>query len=124
MKGIPNSHSLAWRIGRVVCLAKQAASLSTLPEALIQECGGSQSAQRLFQGKIRNVESSLTNTAHSLGKVTIEPLSDDEMESDADRLENLTEVVVPFMNENLAVLGKNGQGEETVGSFVAVLDKH
>ncbi|EHY53387.1 hypothetical protein HRR83_003594 [Exophiala dermatitidis] len=112
--GIPNTHSLAWRLGRVVFQAQQSASLASLPEALIKECGGDQTARRLFQGKIRSVESALTTTAHSLGKVTIEALGEDETESEADKRGSWTEVVIPFMNENLAVLGKNGRGEETV----------
>ncbi|EXJ83122.1 hypothetical protein A1O1_06741 [Capronia coronata CBS 617.96] len=112
--GIPNTHSLAWRLGRVVCRAQQSASLSTIPEAIIEECGGDQTARRLFQGKIRSVESALTTTAHNLGKVTIESLSEGEMEGDADKAGDWTEVVIPFMNENLAVVGKDAKGEETV----------
>jgi DUF917 family protein len=112
--GIPNTFSLAWRLGRVVCQAKQAASLSTIAEVLIRESGGSKSARLVFQGKIRAVESSLTATAHSLGRVTIERLSEDEIESDADKQEGYGEAVVPFMNENLAVIAKMESGEETV----------
>lgn len=114
-KGIPYTHSLAWRIGRVVSRAQESGTLSTLPEALIEECGGRRSAQRLFQGKIRSVESALTSTAHSLGKVVIEALGEDEMETDADRSGSWTEVSVPFMNENLAVVGKRADGGEAVG---------
>ncbi|KIX05403.1 uncharacterized protein Z518_06275 [Rhinocladiella mackenziei CBS 650.93] len=124
--GIPNTHSLAWRMGRVVCLAQESASLSTLPEALIEECGGEQTMQRLFQGKIRSVESAITTTAHSVGKVIVEALSEDEMESDADKAGNWIEVAIPFMNENLAVLGKNEKGEEavlaTVPDLIFLLD--
>ena len=118
--GIPNTHSLAWRLGRVVCSAQQAATLSTIPDALIEECGGQESAQRLFTGKIRNVESGLTKTAHSVGKVTIEALSEEEAETDADKSDDWSEIVVPFMNENLAVIGKNRAGQETV-SLIAFL---
>lgn len=124
--GISYSHSLAWRIGRAVCVTRQSASLSTLPEALIAECGGNRSAKRLFQGKIRGVESVLTDTAHSLGKVTIEALSEDEMETEADRSAEYSEVVVPFLNENLAVIGKAGSGEDvvlaTVPDLIFLLD--
>lgn len=116
--GLPNTHSLAWRLGGVVCLAQQSASLSTLADALIEECGGPKTAQRLFTGKIRSVESGLTKTAHSVGKVTIEALSEDESESAADRSDAWSEVVVPFMNENLAVLGKDKSGQETVSLIV------
>lgn len=115
--GIPNTHSLAWRLGRVVSIAQQSASLSTVADALIEECGGPNTAQRLFTGKIRSVESGLTKTAHSVGRVTIESLSEDEAENDADKSENWSEVVIPFMNENLAVLGKDRQGKETVRPY-------
>jgi DUF917 family protein len=116
--GIPNTYSLSWRLGRVICLAKQTASLSTVTDALIKECGGSKSAQSLFQGKIRSVESNVTNTAHSIGKVTIERLGENEMESEADKEGEWSEVVIPFMNENLAIIGKNERGEETVSACV------
>jgi DUF917 family protein len=112
--GIPNTHSLAWRLGRVVCRAQQENTLSALPEALIAECGGPETARRLFTGKIRSVESGITATAHSVGKVIIEALAEGEMESEAERQEAWTEVVVPFMNENLAVIGKDKAGQETV----------
>lgn len=116
--GIPNTHSLAWRLGRVVAQAQQSNSLSLLPDMLIAECGGPGSARRLFTGKIRSVESGLTMTAHSVGKVTIEALGEDEAESNADLNQEWTEVVVPFMNENLAVLGRDRAGEETVGQYL------
>jgi hypothetical protein len=85
-----------------------------LPEALIEECGGPETARRVFTGKIRSVESGITATAHSVGKVTIEALGEDEMESEADHEDSWTEILVPFMNENLAVIGKNRAGQETV----------
>ncbi|OCT48018.1 hydantoinase [Cladophialophora carrionii] len=119
--GIPNSYSLAWRIGRVVSVAKQSSSLSALPEALIEEVGGRRSAKRLFQGKIRSVESVLTSTAHSLGKVTIEAISEDEMEFGTDRASDYAAVVVPFMNENLAVIGRDDEGREDVLAIVPEL---
>lgn len=86
-----------------------------MTDSLIAECGGPQSAKRVFQGKIRSVESSLTTTAHSVGKVVIERLGEDEVESDADRGGvGLVEVSIPFMNENLAVIGKTEDGKEEV----------
>lgn len=112
--GIPNTHSLAWRLGRVVAQAQQSNMLSTLPEKLIAESGGPGSARRLFTGKIRGVESGLTTTAHSVGKVTIEALSEEEVEGEADREGNWKEIVIPFMNENLAAIGKDSNGQETV----------
>ncbi|OHW99935.1 hydantoinase [Colletotrichum incanum] len=112
--GIPNTYSLAWRLGRVVALAQQAGTVSTVTKDIIEAAGGPGSAKLLFQGKIRSVESTLTTTAHSLGKVTVERLSESEMETETDRIgEGLKEVVVPFMNENLGVLGMLEDGSET-----------
>ncbi|KAK2774478.1 hydantoinase [Colletotrichum kahawae] len=119
--GIPNTYSLAWRLGRVVALAQQAGTVSTVTKDLIEAAGGPSSAKVLFQGKIRGVESTLTTTAHSLGKVTVERLSESEMETDTDRIgEDLKEVVVPFMNENLGVLGKLEDGTERVSLIISV----
>jgi DUF917 family protein len=112
--GIPNTYSLAWRLGRVVAISQQAASLSTVGDDIIKECGGEGSARRIFQGKIRSVESNLTSTAHSIGKVTIERLGDNEVENDSDRLEGPMEVIIPFMNENLAAIAVDEEGKETV----------
>ncbi|KAL0935436.1 hydantoinase [Colletotrichum truncatum] len=125
--GIPNTYSLAWRLGRVVALAQQAGTVSTVTRDLIEAAGGPGGAKVLFQGKIRSVESTLTTTAHSLGKVTVERLSESEMETDIDRVgEGLKEVVVPFMNENLGVLGKLEDGTEkvlaTVPDLIFLLD--
>lgn len=117
--GIPNTYSLAWRLGRVVALAQQAGTVASVTGDIIEAAGGPGSARVLFQGKIRGVESTLTTTAHSLGKVTVERLSESEMETETDRVgEGLREVVVPFMNENLGVLGKLEDGSETVSSLI------
>ena len=117
--GIPNTYSLAWRLGRAVSIAQQTTSLSSVPERIIAECGGAKSARRVFTGKIRSVESSLTTTAHSVGRVIIERLRDGEIEDAGDRNAGMEweEVHIPFMNENLAVLGRDDKGEETVRPF-------
>ncbi|TQN63946.1 putative D-/L-hydantoinase subunit A, partial [Colletotrichum shisoi] len=113
--GIPNTYSLAWRLGRAVALAQQRGAVAHVAGDIIEAAGGPGSARVLFQGKIRGVESTLTTTAHSLGKVTVERLSESEMETETDRVgEGLREVVVPFMNENLGVLGKLEDGSETI----------
>lgn len=113
--GIPNTYSLAWRLGRAVAIAQKAGNTADVPRALIEAAGGDKSARVLFQGKIRSVKSTLTATAHSLGEVTIERLSDSEMETEVDKVrDGLEEVVVPFMNENLAAIGKKEDGSEQV----------
>jgi DUF917 family protein len=114
--GIPNTFSLSWRLGRVVAKAQRTASLANVADALIDEAGGSGSARRIFQGKIRGVASTITATAHSLGEVAVERLGEDEMETDADKAEAWTEVTIPFMNENLAVIATNREGEKKVST--------
>ncbi|TDZ41423.1 putative D-/L-hydantoinase subunit A [Colletotrichum trifolii] len=125
--GIPNTYSLAWRLGRAVALAQRAGTVAAVARDIVDAAGGAGSARVLFQGKIRGVESTLTASAHSLGKVTVERLGEGEMETDADRVgEGLREVVVPFMNENLAVLGTLEDGSEqvlaTVPDLIFLLD--
>ncbi|KAJ0163191.1 Hydantoin utilization protein A [Colletotrichum tanaceti] len=122
--GIPNTYSLAWRLGRVVALAQQRGTVASVTEGIIEAAGGPGSARVLFQGKIRAVESTLTTTAHSLGRVTVERLSEGEMETETDRAagEGLREVVIPFMNENLGVLGKLEDGSETGKMLATVPD--
>jgi len=113
---IPNTYSLAWRLGRAVSIAQQTTSLSSVPERIIAECGGDKSARRVFTGKIRSVESSLTTTAHGVGKVIVERLGEDEVEVEDERNAAVgwDEVHIPFMNENLALVGRNKGGKETV----------
>lgn len=61
------------------------------------------------------MQSSLTTSAHSVGKVVVERLSENEMENEEERSGGgYEEVHIPFKNENLAVVGKDDQGQETV----------
>ncbi|KAM0334518.1 hypothetical protein ACHAQA_001547 [Verticillium albo-atrum] len=127
--GIPNTFSLAWRLGRVVRRAQVESRMGTVTDALIAEAGGARSARRVFTGKIRGVETRITETGHSLGEVVVEGLGEDEVESEAERArdgEGWKEVRVPFMNENLAVIAKGADGKETmlatVPDLIMVLD--
>ncbi|TDZ20560.1 putative D-/L-hydantoinase subunit A [Colletotrichum orbiculare MAFF 240422] len=125
--GIPNTYSLAWRLGRAVALAQRAGTVAAVARDIVDAAGGPGSARVLFQGKIRGVESTLTASAHSLGRVAVERLGEGEMETDADRVGGgLRAVVVPFMNENLAVLGTLEDGSEqvlaTVPDLIFLLD--
>lgn len=117
---IPNSYSLAWRLGRCVSIAQQTSSLSVVTDSIIKECGGPESARVIFQGKIRSVESMVTTTAHSVGKIVIERLGEGESENESERDigGKWKEVNIPFMNENLAVVGVDEGGNETVSLSV------
>ncbi|PKS06076.1 hypothetical protein jhhlp_007910 [Lomentospora prolificans] len=127
--GIPNTFSLAWRLGRVVRSAQVNSTLGTVTDAIVAEVGGPTSARRVFTGKVRGVETKITETGHSLGQVIIEKLGEDEVEMEADRGlqgDEWSEVRVPFMNENLAVVTKGSHGEEkilaTVPDLIFLLD--
>lgn len=127
--GIPNTFSLAWRLGRAVVAAqRRAESFSGMVGAIIAECGGPRSCRLLFRGKVRGVESRVTTTAHSIGKVTVERLGEGEDELDVGDTTStsddetsaiefdpdLLEVEVPFINENLSVIGRTVEGHEKV----------
>lgn len=118
--GIPNTFSLAWRLGRAVVAAKsrpRAWSFADVARSIIAECGGPGCCRVVFRGKMRGVESRITTTAHSIGQVTIEKVDeedDDDGLYDGEDAGSITEVKVPFMNENLSVIGRKADGTEKV----------
>ncbi|TLD06539.1 uncharacterized protein PgNI_08578 [Pyricularia grisea] len=123
--GIPNTFSLAWRLGRAVVAAKSrqrgAWSFADVARSIIAECGGPRCCRVLFKGKMRGVESRITTTAHSIGQVTIERVDeedDDDGLYDGGDAGSVTEVKVPFMNENLSVVGRKTDGTEKVLAMV------
>lgn len=109
---------MAWRLGRVVRRAQINSALGSVADALIAEAGGPASARRVFAGKIRGVETVITETGHSLGHVVVGRLGDDEVDGGTEQTrqedKKWTEVRVPFMNENLAVLAMGEDGQEKV----------
>ncbi|KAI7928942.1 hydantoinase [Pyricularia oryzae] len=122
--GIPNTFSLAWRLGRAVVAAKsrpRAWSFADVARSIIAECGGPGCCRVVFRGKMRGVESRITTTAHSIGQVTIEKVDeedDDDGLYDGEDAGSITEVKVPFMNENLSVIGRKADGTEKVLAMV------
>lgn len=65
----------------------------------------------------------VTTTAHSVGKIVIERLGEGESENESERglSGRWKEVNIPFMNENLAVVGVDEEGSETVSPCLFVL---
>ncbi|EEQ86155.1 hypothetical protein RJZ56_002839 [Blastomyces dermatitidis] len=125
--GILNTHSLAWRLGRAVSLAKQGGHLFSVADEIIREFGGAPSAKVIFRGKIISVEHSLSATAHTTGKVALQQLSADELGVDGAGLSNGPErVVVEFVNENLSARGIYYDGSEeylaVVPDLIMLLD--
>ncbi|KAH8172487.1 hydantoinase/oxoprolinase domain-containing protein [Sarocladium implicatum] len=129
--GIPNTFSLAWRIGRAVRQAQIDSTIGNVVESIVAAAGGPSSAKKIFTGKVHQVDTKITETGHSLGEVVIKKLSDDEMEqtiegSSEGPEEAWSSVKVPFMNENLAVCATSADGEErilaTVPDLISILD--
>ncbi|TLS24345.1 hypothetical protein PpBr36_08422 [Pyricularia pennisetigena] len=122
--GIPNTFSLAWRLGRAVVAAKSRArtwSFADVAWSIITECGGPKCCRMLFRGKMRGVESRITTTAHSIGQVIIEKVDEEDEDDglcDGEEVGSVIEVKVPFMNENLSVVGRNAEGTEKVLAMV------
>lgn len=61
----------------------------------------------------------LTTTAHSVGKIVVERLGEGEAENEGERgvAGGFKEISIPFMNENLAVVGISEDGVETVNAL-------
>ncbi|KAK6463257.1 hypothetical protein DFJ63DRAFT_109475 [Scheffersomyces coipomensis] len=86
---VHKSISLAWRIGKAVCLAKQELDIENLPSRIIDSVGGPETGKFLFSGKIIDVSRKLFK-GHVYGEVVIEEES-----------ESKRQMVIPFKNENI-----------------------
>ncbi|GAD97362.1 hydantoinase [Paecilomyces variotii No. 5] len=129
--GILKSHSLAWRLGRAVALARQKGVISTVADNIIEVCG-EKSAGKLFEGKIVGVGQRLYK-GHSYGEVVVEKLRDYEWDgisrnvAGVDEQESLPERVrIPFKNENLIVEAEYASAEKKtlamVPDLIIILD--
>lgn len=114
--GILKSHSLAWRLGRAVALARQKGAISTVADNIIKVCG-EKSAGKIFEGKIVGVGERLYK-GHSYGEVVVEKLRDYERDATFDSQAGNNEealperVRIPFKNENLIVEAEYASGEK------------
>ncbi|KAL3418384.1 hydantoinase [Phlyctema vagabunda] len=122
---IPKTHSLAWRLGRAVAIARSRATISTVSDDIIQEFGGSQSAGKIFAGKIVGVGQKLYK-GHSYGNLVIQKLADYEREAGEATEDGIEQLSIPFMNENLVVEASYTSGEKkiiaTVPDLIMVID--
>ncbi|KAI5284342.1 hypothetical protein KEM54_001413 [Ascosphaera aggregata] len=117
--GILNSHSLAWRLGRAMSIARKQGRVYSMSRDIIQEFGGDEAAKVLFRGKIISVEHNLSATAHSTGTITLQKLSDDEITADPSYTQmTATKIMVEFVNENLSVKVLDG---ESPGEYLALV---
>ncbi|KAJ9295481.1 hypothetical protein DTO271G3_5937 [Paecilomyces variotii] len=128
--GILKSHSLAWRLGRAVALARQKGAISTVADDIIKVCG-EKSAGKLFEGKIVSVGERLYK-GHSYGEVVVEKLRDYERDRTSDNEAGNNEeplpdrVRIPFKNENLIVEAEYASGDKKtlamVPDLIVILD--
>ncbi|KAB8264286.1 hypothetical protein BDV32DRAFT_117604 [Aspergillus pseudonomiae] len=128
---ILNTVSLSWRIGRAIAQAAQYSTLLTVPEAIIAEVGGPQSAKVLFRGKISGIEQTVYK-GHSYGELIITevPAEDDDQANN----QNCSPAVaqggqlrIPFKNENIYAEHHAADGSRkiiaSVPDLICILDK-
>ena len=111
-QGLLYTHSAAWRIGRAVKLWQMdsEARAESPAAAIIEQCGGSDSAKMLFEGKVTEVTNRLVK-GHSVGQLLIEGHSPFVETFDKSvhegsaptvaRLKERTKLCISFKNENL-----------------------
>ena len=114
-QAVPNTLSMAWRIGRAIKTKQDAHGLA---DTIIDEVGGRECARKLFEGKITNVERNWEK-GHMYGLAEIR--GHDEKDQTVCR--------IPFKNENIAVQLQRSQDEKvetlvSVPDLIAVLDRH
>ncbi|KAJ3576514.1 hypothetical protein NP233_g376 [Leucocoprinus birnbaumii] len=121
--GITRCLSLAWWIGRGICICRQKNMISRVAEKIL-EC---QNGKCLFVGKIIEVSREV-KAGFTWGYVRIAPLLDDEKEdisekgnSDTTKLwqyEPGTTLRIPFQNEDLCAYLEKEDGTKTVVASV------
>ena len=128
-KGLLHTHSLAWRIGRAVKAVQYGhwTGTGTSAEAVVEQCGGPDSAKILFDGKIVEVSNRLVN-GHSVGQLIIEGYLPSISDVDTSLRDASTpgskahhQLSISFKNENLiAELVDAGSGVKEVRSVNSV----
>jgi hypothetical protein len=79
---IKNTISLSWRIGRAVMLANKQGRIGDVGNVVIDALGGPSTGRVLFAGKVIEVTRRVYK-GHTVGEVTIAPLSQDDKVEDA-----------------------------------------
>ncbi|KAE8167882.1 hypothetical protein BDV40DRAFT_252066 [Aspergillus tamarii] len=128
---ILNTVSLSWRIGRAIAQAAQYSTLLTVPEAIIAEAGGPQSAKVLFRGKISGIEQTVYK-GHSYGELIITevPVEDDDQATNQNCSPAVAQgghIRIPFKNENIYAEHHATDGSKkiiaSVPDLICILDK-
>ena len=111
-QGLLYTHSAAWRIGRAVKTWQMASGTGaeSPAAAIVEQCGGSDSAKMLFEGKVAGVTNRLVK-GHSVGQLLVEgysPLIEragnsvrEAPTSASGRSKVLQQLCISFKNENL-----------------------
>lgn len=73
---VPNVHSLSWRIGRAVKIARAASQIDSLPETLINSVGGPTTARCMFKAKIVKIDKKI-DRGYSYGECYFESTTGD-----------------------------------------------
>ena len=103
--GLLHTHSAAWRIGRAVKTfrTEDSSGPSTVAEAIVEQCGGPDSAKLVFDGKIVDVSNRLVK-GHSVGQLILEGNSTTTTTTDPlveDSTAGVSRLRIIFKNENL-----------------------
>ncbi|KAE8148607.1 hypothetical protein BDV25DRAFT_141618 [Aspergillus avenaceus] len=126
-----NTISLSWRIGRAIAQATQYNTLVTVPEAIIAEAGGPQSAKVLFRGMISGIEQP-AHREHSYSELHITQVPAEQGGRAADRngspaVAQDGSIRVPFKNENIYVEHHATDGSKraiaSVPDLITILDQ-
>ncbi|KAM0746963.1 putative hydantoinase [Meredithblackwellia eburnea MCA 4105] len=123
---VPNTVSLAWRLGRAIAITTAQHNLSQVGRVLVDALGGSKTGRILFSGKIVDVSRHVFK-GHTIGKVTIQAFASEEEENEESKERFVGKMVIPFKNENLYAEVDAGDGGSkqiiaTVPDLIAVLD--
>jgi DUF917 family protein len=131
-QGLLHTHSAAWRIGRAVKSVQSGCWTGdgTPAEAVVEECGGPNSAKILFKGKIVEVSNRLVK-GHSVGQLIVEGYSPSFETANVSVQESAAQPKartrqqssISFKNENLIaeLLNDRGQSEKVCRSDSTLL---
>lgn len=127
--GLPNTMSLAWRIGRAVTKCQHDGTAALAADKIIAEIGGPSTAKKLFAGKIVQVDRRVFK-GHTHGEIVIKELEENEIDGDDDDSSSTMvtggTLRIPFKNENILAEHTDENGVKTVlgtvPDLISVLD--
>ena len=118
-QGLLNTHSLSWRIGWAITLTQRGFGEGTAADAIVEHCGGAESAAIIFEGKIIDV-SNILFKGHSIGQLLIEGHTAKSLEPETEDSSGATSnahLRISFKNENLNAEVTKGHGSGKVSGL-------